>query len=144
MAGKSRWLRTTNFISQTCLRIRGGQCKWRPILRFNKSTTELLLRASNRSPARKLATSRPLKYLSNITRRERAATLQYLAQSDTQDLRPIVMIALGLLVFSSTTLLASACTDWKSMDLKKPDIPPTDNTDVFYQDSQSVDVQVIT
>ena len=100
---------------------------------------ELLLRASNRSAARELATSRPLKHLSNIT-----ATLQYLAQSDTLDLRPIVMIALGLFVFSSTTLLASACTDWKSMDLKKPDIPSTDNTDVFYQESQSVDVQVIT
>ena len=53
------------------------------------------------------------------------------------------MIALGLLVLSTTTLLASACTDWKSMDLKRPDIPSLDNVDVLIEENQSVDIQVI-
>ena len=53
------------------------------------------------------------------------------------------MIALGLFVFSTTTLLASACTDWKSMDLKRPDIPSLDNADVLIEENQSVDIQVI-
>ena len=52
------------------------------------------------------------------------------------------MIALGLFVFSTTTLLASACTDWKSVDLKRPDIPSLDNVNVLIEENQSVDIQV--
>lgn len=55
------------------------------------------------------------------------------------------MLVLGLLLFSTAPplLLASACTDWKSMDLKKPDIPLMDNgqLQVFIEESQSVEVQ---
>ena len=53
------------------------------------------------------------------------------------------MIAFGLLLLSSTTL-ASACTDWKSLDLKKPEIPSSIlNVDMIIQENQSVEVQVM-
>ena len=83
--------------------------------------------------ARKLATRHSI--ASKIT--------QTLGQSGTfdRDHPSPVMIALGLLLFSSTTF-ASACIDWKSMDLKKPEIPLMDDLDVFIEESQSVDIQV--
>ena len=52
------------------------------------------------------------------------------------------MIALGLFVFSATMLLTSACTDWKAVELKRPDIPPLDIADVLIEENQSVDIQV--
>ena len=52
------------------------------------------------------------------------------------------MIALGLFVFSATMLLTSACTDWKAVDLKSPDIPSLDIADVLIEENQSVDIQV--
>ena len=49
-----------------------------------------------------------------------------------------------LLLSSSASLLlaASGCADWKSLDLKKPEIPATDNDLALIQEDQSVDVQV--
>ena len=51
------------------------------------------------------------------------------------------MIALGLLLFSSTTF-ASACIDWKSINLKEPEIPLMDDLDVFIEENRSVEIQV--
>ena len=65
--------------------------------------------------------------------------MQTLGQSGTYH-PSTVMIALGLLLLSTT--FASACIDWKSVDLKKPEIPSMGDVDVFIEESQSVDIQV--
>ena len=77
-----------------------------------------------------------------VHRARKLATRHSIASKITQTLGQsgTVMIALGLLLLSTT--FASACIDWKSVDLKKPEIPLMDDLDVFIEESQSLDIQV--